>query len=77
MESSLVLIAERYFAFKHLTQFGGKSEDKQIQRQNRHQDFAHAVFSAFAVPDGICWKRERYQRFPGGRCPVFIHRERF
>jgi hypothetical protein len=35
MESGLVLIAEGYFAFKHLAQFGGKSEDQQIQRQNR------------------------------------------
>ena len=32
MESCLVLVAEGYFAFKHLAQFGGKTKDQQIQR---------------------------------------------
>jgi hypothetical protein len=51
MESCLVLIAEGYFAFKHLAQFGGETKDQQIQRQNRQQYFAHhAVFQAYAMP---------------------------
>ena len=35
VESSLVLIADGYFAFKDLAQFGGETKDQQIQRQNR------------------------------------------
>jgi hypothetical protein len=51
MESCPILIAEGYFAFKHLAQSGGKTKDQQIQRQNRQQYLAHhAVFSAYAVP---------------------------
>jgi hypothetical protein len=35
MESGLVLIAERNFAFHQLAQFGGETKDQQIQRQDR------------------------------------------
>jgi hypothetical protein len=41
MEPCLVLIAEGYFVIQHLAQFGGKTKDQQIQRQNRQQYFAH------------------------------------